>query len=185
MSTLYKWRWAIVLVVLAGAIVLIFWFQPTTTVFVVRHADRAGTTIDDLHVPLGTERANELVHVLGSANINVIYHSNTVRSRKTAEPLAAELMISPLTYPPLDVQWVVADIVGNHRGERVFVVGHSNTVPEIIHTLGGPRDPDLNECVYDNLYVVTRRDFSWWPSKFTRWISVVNLKYGAVTPPCP
>lgn len=140
--------------------------------------------IDDLHVPLGTDRANKLVHVLGSASIEVIYHSDTIRSEKTAQPLATELMISPIQYPPLDVEGLVAKILSNHSGDRVFVVGHSNTVPEIIDKLGGPRDPDINECVYDNLYVVTRCNCIWWPWKIMRWPSVVNYKYGALTSPC-
>lgn len=177
-----------VLVLVVGAIIVVYWFicwvQPTTTVFLVRHADKAGPTIDDLHDPLGTDRANKLVHVLGTANIEVIFHSDTIRSQRTAQPLATELMTSPIQYPSLDVEGLVAEILGNHSGERVFVVGHSNTVPEIIDKLGGPRDPNINECVYDNLYVVTGCSCTWWPWKAMRRSSVVNLKYGAPTPPC-
>jgi phosphohistidine phosphatase SixA len=153
------------------------WYPPATTVFLVRHADKAENGSDDLHVPLGFNRADELVHVLGEAEINDIFHSNTVRARKTAEPLAAHLSLTTHEYPALDTQTLVNTIRTDHAGERVFVVGHSNTVPELITKLGGASIPNIAESDYDNLFVVTQCR--------CRWSSptVIRMKYGLPTPP--
>ncbi len=179
-SRLRMWLWPIVFVPMIIVIIVGYWwfcwFGPVTTVFLVRHADKAASTIDDLHVPLGTDRADKLVHVLGTAGITAIYHSDTVRNQKTARPLASHLGIAPVQYPALNTQQLVADIRADHRGERVFVVGHSDTVPDIIEELGGVRPPDIPDSVYDNLYVTVLCRCVWWPS-------VVNTKYGAPTPP--
>ena len=37
-----------------------------------------------------------------------------------------------------DVAGVVDDIRANHAGQKMLIVGHSNTVPQIISELGGP-----------------------------------------------
>ena len=152
------------------------WFQTSTTVFVVRHADKLSPTADALS-PAGITRANQLAHVLGVAGIAAIYHSNTVRAQQTAQPLATALGITPVSYPPLDVAPLVADILANHGGERVLVVGHSNTVPDVIEELGGAPGSDLDEGDYDNLFSVTRCHCTWGMPV------VVNMRYGAETPP--
>ena len=68
-----------------------------TTVIVVRHADRDGQ--NDALTPGGSARAHELVHVASKAGVSAIYCTKTVRTRKTAEPLAAKL---GLTVPATD-----------------------------------------------------------------------------------
>ena len=48
----------------------------------------------------------------------------------------------------------VAAAVLKHPGKTVLVVGHGNTVPEIIATLGGPHLADICEQIYDKLFVM-------------------------------
>lgn len=174
-----RWVW----LAIAGAIVAVSltywwgcWFNPTTTVFLVRHADRAPGNVDDLHNPLGTDRANELIHVVGQADIKSVYHSDTLRGQKTAQPLADHLGLTPITYPALDVGDLASEIRAGQAGYRVFVVGHSNTVPAIVEKLGGDSSGDIPHDVYDDLFVITLCRCT------TRAPSVVNMKYGATTP---
>jgi broad specificity phosphatase PhoE len=178
---LRKRLWTIVFVAIIVVVVIVYWWVclpgSATTVFLVRHADKAGPNIDDLHDPLGTDRAEKLVHVLGSAEITAIYHSDTVRSQKTGAPLAGHLQMTPVEYPALSTQQLAAEIRANHAGERVLVVGHSNTVPDIIDELGGVRLADIPDSVYDNLYVITLCPCALGTPP------VVNMKYGAPTPP--
>ena len=152
------------------------WFHDTTTVMLLRHADRNGAA-DALKTPEGTDRAAELVHVAGLAGITAIFHSDTERTRRTAQDLAAHLGLTPVEIPVADTQDLVDQILAGHRGERVLVVGHSNTVPDIIEALGGAPMPDLAHSVSDDFWVITlcscRRNSP----------EVVHLKYGAHTPP--
>jgi hypothetical protein len=42
----------------------------------------------------------------------------------------------------------------------VLIIGHSNTVPDIVRELSGERVPDIAETDYGTLYVVSRPRFS-------------------------
>ena len=150
------------------------WRPGPTQVFVIRHADRAGSA-DDLSA-LGTARADELVHVLGEAEIEAIYRSNTVRNEKTAAPLAQDLGVTPIVYGAGGTQQLVSEILSVHAGNRVLVVGHSNTVPEIVERLSGQTVGSIGSNVYDDLFLVHRPRCRWRPR------TVIHMKYGASTP---
>src|SRR5215813_7591388 len=60
-------------------------------VFVVRHAEKASDA-NEPSVPLseaGTARAARLAALLKDAGVSAIYSTDAIRTRKTAEPLAA------------------------------------------------------------------------------------------------
>lgn len=145
-----------------------------TTILVVRHADRAGQA--DSLTTAGVWRAEILAHVAGAAGVKAIYHSDTRRTRQTAEPLAKELGLTPIVYTTKENDTLVERIFAEHEGETVLVVGHSNTVPTIIATAGGPKIADLPDDEFDKLFVVVvpacRRGVS----------TLVTLQYGAPSP---
>ena len=152
------------------------WFHDATTVILVRHADRDGSA-DALKTPEGTDRAAELVHVAGLAGITAIFHSDAERTRRTAQDLAVHLGLTPVEIPAPNTQDLVDQVLATHRGKRVFVVGHSNTLPDTIEALGGAPMPDIDHSVYDDFFVVTLCPCRWSSPE------VVHLKYGAHTPP--
>ncbi len=173
-------RRRLVVLILLGVLVvclpwwLWFWCGRATTLLIVRHADRQGT--DDALTVQGAARAQQVVHVAEKAGAVAIYRSDTNRARDTAAPLAAALGLTPVVYPANDVATLVSDIFADHRGETVFVVGHSNTVPQIIAEAGGPTVPNIDEGEFDNLFVLTacrcRRGSA----------RLVTLQYGAPSP---
>lgn len=131
-----------------------------TTVFLVRHAEKAAMPSDD--PPLlesGKARAEELVQVLGKAGIKAIYTSELRRTKETAEPLAKHVGIDSITIKIKDNLQEsfkeTAKKVYERPGENALIVGHSNTVPEIIKFLGADIDLKIDEKDYDNLFVVT------------------------------
>lgn len=151
-----------------------FWCGPQTAVLVLRHADRDGS-LDQLSAA-GVVRAQELVHVAEKAGIAAIYHSEFQRTRQTATPLANALGLVAQQWPAADAPGLAADILQNHRGQTVLVVGHGDTVPDVIAALGGPTIPDIAGNEFDNLFVLTRCSCRWRP------VRLVNLQYGAVSP---
>jgi broad specificity phosphatase PhoE len=144
-----------------------------TTFILIRHAERDEPTPAnrDPHLnAAGRDRAETLVRVLGSSGIDAIYTSHFVRSIETARPLARHLGgLSPVQ---LDEPGEIRDdVLANHRGKSVLIVGHSDTVPGLINLLGGGNMPEIDNREFDNLFVVTL--FS------TTGASVTHLKYGA------
>ena len=132
-----------------------------STVFVVRHAERADAgaaaammaTDPDLS-ETGKARAQSLAAALRDAGIAAIYTTQYKRTQQTAEPLAKALGIQPLTVQSRDL----ADLVQKLKavGGNALVVGHSNSVGEIISALGVADPVKLGEDDYDNLFVVVR-----------------------------
>jgi broad specificity phosphatase PhoE len=161
---------------LAILIVAVFWWFwcSTTTLLVVRHADRAGS-LDQL-TPEGEVRAEALAHVVAKAGLAAIYTSDTNRTRRTAAPAATAQGLTAIEMPAADVTGLVSHVFANHRGRTVLVVGHSNTVPQIIAAAGGPSLPDIAGNEFDNLFTVSVCR-CWW-----RRVRVTNLQYGAPSP---
>jgi broad specificity phosphatase PhoE len=123
-----------------------------TTLVLVRHADRDGSR--DALTASGVARSRALLHALEKLGLARVFHSDTVRARDTAAPLALALGLPIVERPAADIDGLLEEITRQHRGERVLVVGHSNTVPKIIAAAGGPALPDLAHDEFDDLFVL-------------------------------
>ena len=170
-----KCGWRCIAIACIGIVIVVvgwfIWCGPHTTVLLVRHADRAGT-LDQLNA-LGTVRAGVLAHVMDKAPLDAIVRSDAVRAEQTATPTATAEGLIPIVLPGSDVQAFVDEILANHRGQRVLVVGHSNTVPDIIAALGGPA-VTIPDTEFDNLFVLER-------CRCLRGVRLTQLQYGAPT----
>ena len=102
-------------------------------VFIVRHADRDGLH-DRLKNPEGYARAQALADHLDGEGIKAIYSTNYRRTKDTARPLANRLGIPVQIYGSVD--GLKNAIRNTHLEELVVVVGHSNTVPQLVTALG-------------------------------------------------
>jgi broad specificity phosphatase PhoE len=131
-------------------------------VFVVRHAERAdsGTggattmaTDPDLS-DAGRARAESLAAALKDAKITAIFVTPYKRTRQTAEPLARALGVQPTEIDAKDMGSLIEKVKA--ASGNVLVVGHSNTVPDVLSKLGVDDAPKLADADYDNLFVVIR-----------------------------
>jgi broad specificity phosphatase PhoE len=147
---------------------------PSTTVIVVRHAEKAAEPVaDPALTPFGTARAQALVELVKDAGISAIISTQFTRTRNTIAPIAAKLGLTPEIVDarvPQHPKAVADGILAAHRGQTVLVVGHSNTVPDIVAALGAPKPVPICDEGYDNVYVVT--------VPATGPASVVQLHYG-------
>jgi phosphohistidine phosphatase SixA len=144
--------------------------QNTTTVILVRHAERASAAMSDTDLglsPAGVKRARQLERVLSDAHIQAIYTSTLPRTIQTAQPLAKHLGITPAEIT--DVAALVGEI-RSHPGRTSLVVHHSNTLPKIMEGLGIRSVPAIGETQYDWLFIVTIRD--------PRDVTLLSLHYG-------
>jgi broad specificity phosphatase PhoE len=132
-------------------------------ILLVRHAEKA-TDANEAAVPLsdaGAARAARLAEMLKSAGVTAIYATDTVRARRTAEPLAKAAGLEVRIYAPKEADGKPAPgiLVERLRKEEpkgvVLVVGHSNTLPEILAALGYTARVEIPSSQYDDLFVVT------------------------------
>ena len=129
-------------------------------VLLVRHADRAdggvppagmiGPADPDLSAE-GRARADRLAVMLAESGITKIIVTEFRRTVQTAEPLAKRLRLTPERVTAADVAALAARLA-TYRDDVVLIVGHSNSLPATIATLGGPK-MTIAETDYGNLFV--------------------------------
>jgi broad specificity phosphatase PhoE len=171
-------RIQIVILYTAIAIGLAWFFesQATTTMIFVRHADKSATPAGDPALSeAGRQRVAELTRQLVDADvvagIDAIYATPYRRSQETARPLADRLDLPINTYDAEDTEDVLETILKRHKGKIILVVGHSDTLPELIANLGASKKvPPIAENEYDNIYVIS---IPWFGKTKT-----IRLRYG-------
>jgi hypothetical protein len=92
--------------------------------------------------------------VLGDAGVAAIFVTQFQRSQQTAEPLATDLGLAPAIVD--DVGLTVSSIRGLSSALVALVIGHTNTLPEIVSGLGGPTVPTIGATEFDRLFVLAR-----------------------------
>lgn len=109
--------------------------------WVVRHLNTpAGERDPDLTAE-GQRTAAALAAWFRADAPRAIYVSDYRRTRQTAAPLAARLGLVPIVYDPADTPGLIARVRAGPR--PALIVGHSNTVPDIVEQLGGTRPAPL------------------------------------------
>jgi phosphohistidine phosphatase SixA len=116
----------------------------------VRHAEPVATGNDPALSTAGKKRAVTLAKMLADAGIKSIFTSNLRRTKDTAAPLATQLSITPVVIADA---FPAAAAQVKSAADRVLVIGHTNTVPEIIEALGGPH-VEIEHTEFDRLFVL-------------------------------
>ena len=125
-----------------------------SAVILVRHAEKTAEANDPQLSEAGIQRAEQLATLLADANVTAIYSTDFSRTRNTAAPLANARGLEIMLYDPANPGQLV-DSLKKTPG-RFLVVGHSNTVPDLVERLGGSPGSAMDEKTeYDRLYVLT------------------------------
>ena len=148
-----------------------------TTIFLVRHAEKVrGPDVgrDPALTEAGRARGRALAMTLADAGVDAMYTTQWRRTRETAAELARRLDIQPEVIATEEgfIEHM-RDLLLEHRGQTVVVVGHSDTTPELARALGVDGVPDIQDDDFDDLYQVVLTDT-------TRHF--VHLRYGHPTP---
>jgi phosphohistidine phosphatase SixA len=148
--------------VLLGAAFLHWRSATSTTIVLVRHAEKELGAISDAPLsPEGEQRADRLANMFGDTQqfgrIRKIYVTNTRRTQQTALRLSQRLGInSEVVDAKTGSAELARRVLSENLGSRALIVGHSNTVPEIVKALSGSNAvPPIGEDEYDTMYVVT------------------------------
>ena len=129
-----------------------------SVLFVVRHAERADAGeksmkgADPSLSPAGESRAQRLASILRSEHIKKIFVTEFKRTRQTAEPTAKAQRVTIETTPAKDVDALIAKLAATDG--PALVVGHSDTIADILKGLGVKENVRIGDKEYDNLFVV-------------------------------
>jgi broad specificity phosphatase PhoE len=131
-------------------------------VFLVRHAERADAGMASAKTPgtdpdlsgAGIARANALAAMLKDAKITAVITTEYKRTRHTGEPAAKAAGLPLTVVESKDAAGLLAKVKAAHG--NVLVVGHSNTVPELLKGLGVTEPVVITDDEYDAMFIVTR-----------------------------
>ena len=147
----------------------------SVVVICVRHAETTGIGTNPMLSALGILRAQDLSNALSNIDLAAVYSTNFNRTRETAQVTADDQGESVIIYNAFDLVGLSNNLLANHKGETILVVGHSNTTPQLINQLTGTTTyATFNENTYDNLFIVN--------VKITGEAVVHHLEYGKDTP---
>ena len=122
-----------------------------TVVYVVRHAEKADDGEDPPLSDAGRARAATLARMFEHAGLTAIHSSPYRRTRDTAAPVAAVTGLTVREYDPRAPEAFAARLIA--EGGRHLVLGHSNTMPQLVRALGGVAE-DMPDTQYERLYEV-------------------------------
>lgn len=168
-----------------------------TLLLLARHAEKASESGNPDLTTRGLQRAAALADIAAEWNVGGVYSTDFCRTAQTAQPTAARLHMpivvqstgssvaglegctpeisSPLFYldPELsDTPDLLSWILEQHAGGAVLIVGHSNTVPQMLARLGVGAF-QIADDQYDRLFMVTHDS--------TQGARVVETSYGEVS----
>lgn len=124
------------------------------TVYVMRHLHKAAG--DD---PPLTEEGGMLARMVAGLlgpddfNVTAVFATKTRRAMQTGEPLARMKQVPLRNYDPRDVPALVQQVKA--LPGAVLIVGHSNTVPDLVAAFGGAKPKPLTDTDYGAIYQVT------------------------------
>src|SRR6266702_1370910 len=126
-------------------------------VFIVRHAEKAATGGNDPHLSVaGQKRAETLARILKDSQITIVFVSEFKRTQETAAPTAKEARLNPIVVLSNDVAGMAAR--GRALSGNALVVGHGNTIPQLIEALGITAPVAIPENDYSEIFVVFVHD---------------------------
>src|SRR4029450_9380351 len=126
-------------------------------VFIVRHAEKASTGGNDPDLsPQGKKRADALAHILKDSQITSVFVTDLKRTRETAAQTAKAAHTTPTVIPANDSGVLVEKL--RALSGNALVVGHGNTIPDVLKALGTATPVSTPEHDYNEIFVVMAGD---------------------------
>lgn len=131
--------------------------EKITTYYLVRHAEKDRSNPEDNNPNLTTEglqRAERWNTVLSNITFDAVYTTNFNRTQQTVASIAEKNNLKPIIYEAREL--VNDSFISATNGKTVFIVGHSNTIPQIVNTLIGTKKyNDINDNENGSLFIIT------------------------------
>jgi len=139
--------------ILMGLIMQSIYAQTETTIYLIRHAEKADSSANTGLSAEGKKRANEWAAYFKDAPIDLIYSTPYLRTESTCLPMAVSKQKEVIHYSPKEMD--LKKLIAENPGKTIFIAGHSNTIPNHINKLlGEEKYPEIPESEFGNLYII-------------------------------
>lgn len=129
-----------------------------TTVIVVRHAEAGRSGEDPPLTEAGRARAKALAETLKHAGVAAVFVTNYARTKETAGRVVAATKVPVIVVDAQDYRTLLHKLFARYTSRTVLVVGHNNTVPEIVKELSGFDVPAIALEDHSRMFVITIDD---------------------------
>jgi len=127
-----------------------------STVVLVRHAEPQTSGADPGLTTAGRKRAELLGFMFQHAGVTALFTSEFRRTKETAQPLAVRVSLVPEVLPGLNTAAHRDHVLAVPSGVAL-VVGHTNTVPQLIAALGAGNNAQIAVNEFDRMFIVSLR----------------------------
>ena len=129
------------------------WSQ-STTIYMIRHAEKGDASADPELSEAGQARAAKWTVCFNDIPLDAIYSSDYKRTKQTAMPIAVSKGKEITIYNPSTLHLKM--LTTENPGKTILIVGHSNTIPKQINDLlQQNKYPDIDESEFGHLYKIT------------------------------
>jgi broad specificity phosphatase PhoE len=131
--------------------------EAAPVIFIVRHAEKTTTGGNDADLSVaGQKRAEALARILKDSQITAVFVTEFKRTQETAAPTAKAVDVNPTVVPADDVAGLAAKVRALNR--NALVVGHGNTIPDLMKALGITTPITIPEDDYSEIFVISLHD---------------------------
>jgi broad specificity phosphatase PhoE len=126
-------------------------------IVIVRHAEKATNDATDPDLSsAGRGRADALARILKDSGLTAIFTTEFKRTQETAAPTATSVQVTPTVVAAKDTAALVAKL--HQLNGNALVVGHGDTIPNLIKSLGINTPINIPDADYSELLIVTLGD---------------------------
>jgi broad specificity phosphatase PhoE len=126
-------------------------------IFIVRHAEKASAADKDPDLsPEGQKRADALAQILKDSQVTSVFVTEFKRTQETAAPTAKAAHVSPTVVQANNIG-VLAEKLRALNG-NALVVGHGNTIPDLLKALGITTPVSIPDDDYNEIFAVLIRN---------------------------
>ena len=125
--------------------------EKSFSIYLVRHAEKQSGQPGDL-TNCGRQRAESLIEILRSVNIEKIYSTDVLRSTSTAHPIANQRKLEIEIYDRSKLEEFSKQLL--QQQQNAVVVGHLNTTPLLAGFISGNEYEMIKGNDYTRIYQV-------------------------------
>ena len=141
------------LALILSIVLLVTGANAAPVIFIVRHAEKTSTGDKDPDLSGdGRKRADALAGILKDSEITSVFVTEFKRTQETAAPTARAAHVSPTVIPANDIS-ALANKLRTLNG-NALVVGHGNTIPDLLKALGIAAPVSVPENDYTQIFAV-------------------------------
>ena len=143
---------------LLAAMVLSCAASAQEAVYVIRHAEKELTGDDPAITAEGEARAVAWAEMLQNVELDAVFTSDAKRTQETGKIIANRLGLLTHSVDRADTTGLIDMLSFDHEEDTVLVVGHAETIPGILESLGAFNNIEISQTDFANLFILLQPD---------------------------